>query len=388
MRLLIVLPSHARGGVENYALLIAKASLRRGWEAHVVLSQIPALQALAVDFAQVGATVHSLDLVDEEAEKKRLTQHFLRWCRMVALLRRVKPDVVQINVPWLGKGLASIVACGGLRLPTQVVYHLAPQAVRFGSLSRRLVVWAKNRGQQWVAVSGHNRKVVESSFGVDDNSVRVIYNGIRVPEAWDAVVERNAARARILGELGLSARYQLLLTVGRLSHQKGYIDLIDVVDRLRHRYPDARFLWVGEGALRPKLESLLKERGLGTIVRLLGQRHDIPALLSASDLFVFPSHFEGFPFALLEAMAYKLPFVTTNACGVEEMVRHNLHGILCEAKDREGLCAAIAWALDHPREMHEMAEHSFIRVQEYSEDRMLGDILENLEKLRAKEGHG
>src|SRR5829696_5368553 len=84
--------------------------------------------------------------------------------------------------------------------------------------------------------------------------------------------------------------------------------------------PTAQFFWVGEGALKEELKHEVRERGLESAVRFLGQRKDVAALLAGADLFVLPSLFEGLPLVILEAMAAGRPVVATRACGTAEVI--------------------------------------------------------------------
>jgi len=388
MKLLIISPSHVRGGVENYALKIAVAARNRGWETCVAFPSMPEMESLVTDFEKSGSLYSPLDILDEGSERKTFRAHSVRFLRTLAHLNKLKPDMVQINVPWLDKCISSIVACGFLRIPTQVVFHLAPEKVSLKKSFRKLGLWAKERGQEWVAVSKHNLNMVEASYGVSSGSMQVIYNGIQIPDIKDVIEARAAAHARVLREFGLSEEHRLLLTVGRLSLQKGYHDLLDVVAKISRSHPHARFLWAGEGELRPHLERVIEEQGLGKTVLLLGHRRDVPELLRASDLFIFPSHFEGFPFALLEAMAHRVPFIANEVCGVSELAEHNVHGLLCRSGDRSSLLDSISWALDHPDKMYEMIDNSFVRVQEYSEEKMLQTTLSSIESLRTRKNNG
>jgi glycosyltransferase involved in cell wall biosynthesis len=326
--------------------------------------------------------------MDEGAEKRTVRGHFLRFFRTLALLCRFRPDVVQINVPWQEKGISSIVACGVLRIPTQVVFHLAPAPFPTGRGFRKLGLWAKGRAQDWVAVSRHNRNMVAASYGIDPATIEVVYNGIRLPENKGSALEREALRSRVRAELGLSRNHRVLLTVGRLNRQKGYHELADVALQLCRRHPDVRFLWAGDGDLRDSLVDLLARGGVAQQVLMLGHRDDVPSLLRASDLFVFPSHFEGFPFALLEAMAYGVPVVASEACGISELVEPGVHGLLCGIGDRNGLFEALEWALEHPVAMRRMAGNALVRVQGFSEENMLNTTLARLANLGTQATNG
>jgi glycosyltransferase involved in cell wall biosynthesis len=282
MKLLLILPSDARGGVEEYGLKVARASLEKGWDVHAAFPRLPETESLREDFNRAGAVYHPLAILDGDPERQNVKSHLLWFVRVLALLRRLRPDAVQISIPWLTKGGAAIVACGFLRIPTQVVFHLVPGEKPLGRAVKMLGGWVQRREQDWVAVSEHIRNTVGKSYGVPGERIRVIRNGIRPPEplnAQSAREESTVARARLLLELGLAPDCKLIVTVGRLDRQKGYHDLVDVAERIKAGYPLARFLWAGEGALRSQLEDEIAVRKLGETVFLLGFRDDVPQLL-------------------------------------------------------------------------------------------------------------
>lgn len=111
------------------------------------------------------------------------------------------------------------------------------------------------------------------------------------------------------------ASSQILLSVGRLSHEKGHVDLITALGIVRRKWPsdDFHLVLAGEGPARAEIEKRRDEEGLASHVTLVGLQHDIQPYYSIADLVVMPSHSEGSPNALLEAMIAGTPVVATRA---------------------------------------------------------------------------
>jgi len=126
------------------------------------------------------------------------------------------------------------------------------------------------------------------------------------------------------------------------------------VAALRRTRPRLRCLIAGDGPDRAALEQMIAALALGDVVTLLGERRDVPALLSAADLFVMTSRYEGCPYSLLEAMAARTPVVTARASGVEEIVSPGTGWMV----PPEDLPAALTEALDHPAEAAIRAERA------------------------------
>ncbi len=174
--------------------------------------------------------------------------------------------------------------------------------------------------------------------GVD---ISVVRNGI---PALPPAREREAFRA----ELGLGPGTLAVLTVARFTEQKDHATLVSAMPAIVGRFPDIRFLWVGTGPLKPKLQVMLDQAGMTPYVVWLGRRTDVPDLLRACDLFVLPSRYEGLPLVAIEAMASGLPVVGTRVSGTAEVVNHGETGLLVPSGDAQGLAGAVCELLSNP----------------------------------------
>lgn len=140
-----------------------------------------------------------------------------------------------------------------------------------------------------------------------------------------------AERAGMRRKLGIAENEFLLLSVGELSKRKNHQAVIQALAQMTCESGIAdglseagegriKYLIAGEGGERGKLERLIRKRGLGDRVRLLGYRTDVRELLAAADCFVFPSKQEGLPVALMEAMAAGLPCIAADIRGCRELL--------------------------------------------------------------------
>lgn len=144
-------------------------------------------------------------------------------------------------------------------------------------------------------------------FGSRGKHALVIKNAIDTSDfSYDKV-----ARARIRTELGLDSEF-LIGHIGRFEHQKNHLALVQIFNQLRVLCPEAYLLLVGEGGLRSEIEREVKELEVERYVIFAGVRDDVPALLSAMDVFVFPSLYEGLPVTLVEVQAAGLPCLVSD----------------------------------------------------------------------------
>mgnify|MGYP002787218639 CR=1 FL=1 len=145
-----------------------------------------------------------------------------------------------------------------------------------------------------------------AALGIPLDKIKVIYRG-RDRNKYQMTDE---IRKQIRESLGL-VNEKIFLNVSRLLDRKGQIDLIRAFAKFVPHCSNARLWIAGEGQLRIRLENEIRENRLEGKVILLGNRKDVPNLLASADYFVFPSHYEGLPGALVEAMMARIPIIAS-----------------------------------------------------------------------------
>jgi colanic acid/amylovoran biosynthesis glycosyltransferase len=141
-----------------------------------------------------------------------------------------------------------------------------------------------------------------------------------------------------------------VLCIGRLTPAKGQHVLIDAVARLAAAGRDVRLRMVGAGPDRQALEQHVQALGLGSQVVFEGgvNQDRIRSMYERADCFCLPSFAEGIPVVLMEAMAMEIACVTTHICGIPELIRHEVDGLLVAPSNAEVLAAALARLIDEP----------------------------------------
>ena len=195
---------------------------------------------------------------------------------------------------------------------------------------------------QFVTVSVDLRRWLVEEVGVPAAKVTAIHNGVDISRFGRA----GQREARVM--LTLPANAPIIGTVGRLDPVKDQAGLVQAFAAVRVAHPDALLLVAGDGPCRADLEQLAIALGQQGHVRLLGNRDDIPAVMSALDVFVLPSIAEGISNTVLEAMASGLPVVATRVGGNPELVEDGVTGTLVARQNPDALATAIAGYVKDP----------------------------------------
>jgi len=200
--------------------------------------------------------------------------------------------------------------------------------------------------------------------------VRVVRNGVRVPEERPDPIARAALRER----LGLR-RARVLVFAARFHPNKGHRFLLPAFASLVRDFPDARLLLVGDGPLRHELTLLADRLRIRSKVVFAGFRADVDEVLPLAEVFVLPSLAEGLPNAVLEAMAAGLPVVATAVGGVPELVQEGRTGFLVPPGDPGPLADRLRILLREPDRGRRMGDAGRDRARrEFTMDRMVDGV--------------
>ena len=225
-----------------------------------------------------------------------------------------------------------------------------------------------------IAVSNAVREdIIRTNWMSPLDKVVTVYNGIDVKQYSDSSLTRKEARIR----LGLPDKEVFVYgTVGRLVETKGQEVLLKAFARVYEKYSESWLILVGDGRLESELRSLAAELNIDERVVFMGYRTDIPEVLKAYDVFVFPSIAEGMPLALLEAMAAELPVIASRVGGVLEILNTPELGTMVSAHSVDDLASAMEGLCRTSEEKrYEIGKALRERVlEEFSEEKMISAI--------------
>lgn len=351
IRILHVIPTLGRGGAERQLVDLVSNTDSSRYEHVVCHLQLP--DAFAADLRLAGQRVIGLQLTG-----KRPWMAAVR--KLIPLIRAERPDVIHT---WLYDANVCVrlarAAVGDVPLITSL--QLADydpetiQASRWPQMKVRGLCWldrmtARRARPFFVACSHFVAESARKRLGVPNSRIRVIYNSV------DPRTVRCGAEepARLRQALGIPADGVVFLNVGRLDPQKGQTWLLHAFERVAARIPSAYLAIAGDGPLAPELRQLAHGLGVESRIRFLGIRTDIGACLGMADVFVFPSLFEGFGIALVEAMFQGLPCIAARVGPLPELITEGKSGLLISPGSVDHLAEAMETLGADPLLRHEL----------------------------------
>lgn len=260
------------------------------------------------------------------------------------------------------------------RYPWVAFHHGYTTTDRKMRVYNRLDRWSLPAAGHLITVCQAFARELASNTGVSPTKISVLHNSIRLQPPATAA----EAQTLRLG-FGIANDERIVLAVGRLSKEKAHADLITAFAHLRKSDPEnnCKLMIVGEGPERGKLESIAASFDQNANVIFAGQVTDLRAFYAAADVLVLPSHSEGSPQVLLEAMAAKVPVVATRVGGVPEMVEHDESALLVPANDPSSMSAAILRVLTDAELAHRLtAKASALVATKYSPEKYVRPLVD------------
>jgi len=231
---------------------------------------------------------------------------------------------------------------------------------------QRVERYVARHAEQVIVPSEYLKRIV-GNWGVNEKKIVVVYNGFRVQ-----TLETNKETLRGL----LSFQGTLIMSAGRLVPWKGFETLIELTQRLAHRFPDIKLIIAGEGPEEAALKRSIQKLGLESRVVLMGvlSKDVLSRYLSAADIFVLNTFYEGFSHQLLEVMAVGTPIVTTNVGGNPELITNAKDGLVVDYNDKKALEKAIVSVLEDAELRKKLSENAKRKVTHFSEEKMLNEL--------------
>lgn len=245
--------------------------------------------------------------------------------RLTRFIRKNRVELVQcygLRADMVGRAAARL---GGARVVFSSIRSIDPWRRKHHSLIDRATALLVDL---FVANSEAGRQATISREGFAPDRIKVVYSGI--PERAIPADRRAAIRA----ELGVhSDAGPVVGILANLRDMKGHRDVVAALPGIVKELPGVVFLFAGRDDSNGEIERMARDAGVADHIRFLGYVRDTTPLLAAMDVFMLPSHWEGLPASVIEAMHAGLPIITTRVGGIPELVRDGREGLLIPPSD-------------------------------------------------------
>lgn len=268
-----------------------------------------------------------------------------------------KFDVVHIHTPLTPTVKTKLPIISTVHTPTKINVanfesigifpHLSKLQWRFSYVLERKLL---DRSDIITTVSNSVAKELEEEYGINEN-VEIIYNGVD---------------EHIFKPINSSAEKRYILYVGGLTYRKGLFDLVECGKYICKRYTDISFVIVGDGPLRNALKEKIEKLNLKDKFEFKGHvpRTELIRLYQNATIYIVPSHYEGLPTVLLEAMSCGLPVVATAVSGNIDVISSGENGILVPPKSPIEMARAVSSLLDNYKMREKFKKNARFTIEE------------------------
>lgn len=348
MRVIHIITRLILGGAQENTVLCCEDLLRRFGD-DVLLVTGPPLGPEGSLLARAQAAGIPTEIVPSLRREIHPWRDAAAYFALRRIIRRFRPDVVHTHSA--KAGILGRIAAWQLGVPAVIhtvhgapfhPYQIAP--ARWFSIACER--YAARRCHALIGVADAMiQLLVDAGVALPHQSV-TIYSGMEI----EPFLRADELRADVRREFGYTDEHCVVGKIARLFHLKGHEDVLAMARRLIPRNPQVRFLWVGDGILRSKLERQIADAGLTAYFRLTGlvEPSGLPALVGAMDILVHASLREGLARVLPQALLAGKPVVSYDIDGAREVCLDQQTGFLVPPKDVDALTQAVQKLIDSP----------------------------------------
>lgn len=310
MRIIQVMPEFGLAGAEVMAENLAYGLKAQGHEV-LMISLYCVHTAITERLEKNGVKIEYL------GKKKGLDLSII--LKMRRIMKHFKPDVIHTHRYVLPYAFLASMGMNVKRIHT--IHNIAEKEVPNRQLPIQKALF-RELGVVPVAITPIIRKSIETYYGLDQNEVPLVYNGIDLAQC---IVKKDT-------QLSSPVR---VLHVGRFAPQKNHQMIVEAFAEIVRDYSECELDLVGDGDLVDSVKQKVKELGIEKKVHFVGLLDKVYEKMSESDIFILPSNYEGMPITLIEAMATGLPIVATDVGGIPDMLENKKSGLLVRVAKHE-----------------------------------------------------
>src|ERR1700753_2658230 len=365
------------GGSGVVATELGKALADRGHQVHFITYNQPA----RLDFFSANLFYHAVAVSNYPLFDYPPYEHALA-SKLVDVVRFEKLDVLHVHyaIPHASAAFMAkqILLTYGIFIPVVTTLHGTDiTLVGRDRTFKPVVTFSINKSDGVTAVSEHLKQDTYEFFEVE-NDIKVIPNFIDLTRFSLKAKDHFKKAIAPEGE-------KILIHTSNFRKVKRTEDVVKIFAEVRKKIP-SKLLMVGDGGERSDCEQLCRDLGVVDDVRFLGKQDAIEEILSVSDLFLMPSQSESFGLAALEAMACKVPVISTNAGGLPELNVDGKTGFLKDIGDVKGMAERAIYILDDEKRLQTFKESALARAKEFDLARILPQYEDYYAEVIARSG--
>jgi len=373
-RILYVITKATWGGAQRYVFDMATAALAAGYEVTVACGTEGELLARLMHASIPVMYVRGLGRdVAPIADTRALIE-------LMRLIKAMRPTIVHANSS--KAGLLATVAARLSGAKVRIIFTAHGWAFNESRPSWQKLIFAIFHlitawcSDMVICVSDAVKRDASWMPFVKDKFV-LIRNGIDSKAIQESLVEKHAARAKLAPHASTEFTSGLWIgTLAELHKTKGLDTAIHSFGRIAQQFPNVMLVLIGEGQARNELVALVKECKLTERVRFCGHVQHASSLLTAFDIFLFPSRSEALGFAALEAGSAHLPVIASNVGGIPEVIENNVSGLLVPVGDVDGFSKALVTLIEQPELRMKLGDALEERVaMNFSKEKMVSETL-------------
>ncbi|MDD3861825.1 MAG: glycosyltransferase family 4 protein [Candidatus Gracilibacteria bacterium] len=331
-KILLYTDTPQRGGAELQMFLLAKFLDKTKFEPILICSKYKELDKWCTNFEKERIKVYRLNV-----KSKHDPRHYFK---LKKIIKEEQPDILHAHIWNPASCRYAYIVAKSTKIPLIITEHdpfeLSPFKDFFKKKALKFVT-------KIVAISNNNKTLLSKLYPDHKQKITVIHNGLDLTW-WQSQLLRfpDEDLHKIKKDLFHCKENTLVITtVAELNDRKGIKYLINAIPVIIKKYPNTKFVIIGDGPHRKNYENLIKKLKIENHIILLGRQKEIPKLLKSSNIFLLPSIREGFGMVNLEAMITPLPIIATLAGGIPEVVKDGKTGILVETENTNELIKAL-----------------------------------------------
>ncbi|MCM3363553.1 glycosyltransferase family 4 protein [Niallia sp. MER TA 168] len=347
------------GGVRKHIIDLLNYIDKDKYEVHLIHGE-SRMDSLFIKFKHKMYDINFYPISEMQREMN-IIKDLISYKKVLKILWDIKPDVIHCHSS--KAGVIGRLAAKTVRVK-KVFYTPHGYIIQNPNISNKkkmffcLIekIFAKYFTNKVVHVSkGEEKEAIKHKL-VNKKKSTVIYNGMNVPSPQDKVSNETIN----------------IVTIARMDEQKNPWDSIKIIEALVKEIPDIKYTFVGDGYFYNDIKKYVKEHGLEKRILLPGFLDNPLNVVKKADIFLLTSLYEGLPYALIEALAYKVPLVVTNVTGNNELVIEEYNGYLFKLGDLEDGKNKMKRLINHLNNSTNMSDNAYAYfLENFTFDKMI-----------------